>query len=200
MLKRILIPALFLTAFTSLKLSAQTSFDKGQNDLNVGIGVDNTLVPNGGIGVIPPISVSLEHGITDAISLGGYIAFTGSRVSYTGTEWCNHTGYFQNYTDTYTWIYTLIGFRGAYHFAKLIPVPKLDVYAGAMLGVDIYHSSFSTTSNCAEHQAYAASSNPSLVYISVFGGARYRFTDKIGVFGEIGYGVSVLSAGLNVKF
>ena len=35
---------------------------------------------------------------------------------------------------------------------------------------------------------------------SIFLGSRYRFTDRVGVFAELGYGISVLQLGLNLKF
>lgn len=179
--------------------SEAQSFKNGQNDVNIGIGFGNTLTYYGGASVIPPLSISVDHGITDAISLGGYLAYTGAHLSLSGTEWCNHNFGYYNYTDTYSWSDFVIGFRGAYHFAKFIPVDKLDVYAGLMIGFDIEHSSYSTTANCPDH-TYVNGVGTSAAVFSAYGGARYRFNDKFGIFGELGYGIAILNLGLNIKF
>jgi hypothetical protein len=35
---------------------------------------------------------------------------------------------------------------------------------------------------------------------AAYAGARYRFTKHVGIFGELGYGIVVFNAGLNIKF
>jgi hypothetical protein len=190
--------AVLCTILFSLSVSGQ-SFKKGQLDLNLDLGLGNNLA-GPGLTLIPPISASLEYGITDDISLGGYLGFAGSVSKYNGSEWCNHgNGVNYNYTDSYTWTYILIGVRGAYHFGRFIKIDKLDVYAGLMLGNDFAHESYSTTSPCSDHIRYNDVPYGGFFW-SLYGGARYRFTNRFGVFGELGYGVSYLNIGVNFKF
>ena len=93
----------------------------------------------------------------------------------------------------------ILGIRGAYHFGRFINIEKLDVYAGLMLGNDFAKDSYSTNSQCPYHQEYMSRSYGGGV-ASLFVGARYRFTNHVGIFGELGYGISMLNIGLNLKF
>ena len=180
--------------------SQDQAFQKGQKDLNIGIGLGNTIVDGYAYNVWPPISVSLDYGVTDDISIGGYLGFTGASDKYTGWENygpgnSNGGGY---YTDTYRWTYYIVGARAAYHFGKFIKVPKLDLYAGLMLGYDFAHYSYSTTSVYPNHYDNSYQSYGGFAF-SIYGGARYRFTDKVGAFAELGYGISFFTLGVNFK-
>jgi hypothetical protein len=188
---------LILTALATLECNAQ-SYKKGQLDINLGLGVGNTFIDAGSTTMFPAFSASVEYGITRDISLGGYFGIAGATYKYYGWEDNPHYGQY-NYTDTYNWMYFIAGVRGAYHFARLIPVDKLDVYAGLMVGNDFAHETYTTTSNNPDHVPYVERSYGGVV-ASLFAGARYRFTDHFGVFGELGYGITVLTAGVNFKF
>lgn len=191
--------ALLLIFTTTSALRAQ-SFQKGQTDLNLGIGIGNIIIGSGSSNVFPPLSVALEYGITQDISLGAYLGFTGASYSFSSWEDCGHgNGNGQYYTDTYKWSYFIAGVRGAFHFGRFIPNEKLDVYAGLMLGNDFAHSSYSTTSLCPDHREFFGQTYGGGVF-SVYAGARYRFTNRIGIFGELGYGISYLTIGVNFKF
>ncbi|HEV7231631.1 MAG TPA: hypothetical protein VGO45_09905 [Bacteroidia bacterium] len=191
----------FLLLVLGITTGHAQSFQKGQTDINLGIGLGNIIVEPGSINVLPPVSASVEFGITNDISLGGYAAFTGASRTYQGWEDCGQgNGNGQYYVDTYRWSYFILGVRGAYHFGRFIKVDKLDVYAGLMLGNDFAHDSYSTTSICPDHhQGYVGPTYGGFVF-SLYGGARYRFTNHFGVFGELGYGISYLNVGLNFKF
>ncbi|HXB42368.1 MAG TPA: hypothetical protein VNZ49_17650 [Bacteroidia bacterium] len=187
------------------KMNAQ-SFQKQQVDLNIGFGLGNTFVGSGTASMFPPISASLEYGITDAISIGGYLGYAGATWRYIGRDWCpagngngNAYGNYYDYTDTYSWSFYIIGLRGAYHFEKFVKNDKVDLYAGLMLGDDIAKYKYSTTDPCTNHVAYSSPSYGGFIW-SGFAGCRYRFTDKVGIFGELGYGVAYLNLGLNLKF
>ncbi len=189
--------SLVLLAFNSSDIHAQ-SYQKGQVDLNLGLGLGNTFIDAGTYSALPPISLAVEYGITNDISLGGYLAFAGATYKYSAWENCPHLGDYY-YTDTHSWTYTIVGIRGAYHFGRFIKIDRLDVYAGLMLGNDFAKETYSTTSQCPDHFEYVSRTYGGGV-ASLFGGVRYRFTDHLGVFGEVGYGISLLNVGLNIKF
>ena len=197
MKKIILLVLTMFVVSTINNLSAQ-SFNKGQTDINIGIGLGNTIITSGATNVLPPLSLSVEYGITDDISVGGYFGITGASYSYSGWENCGK-GSDQYYIDTYKWSFYIIGARGAYHFGHFIKVDKLDVYAGLMLGDDIAHFSYSTTSTCSDHIGFISSSTYGGFVFSIYAGARYRFTDHFGAFLELGYGITYLNIGLNIK-
>lgn len=158
-------------------------FQNGTTTANLGIGLGTAL---GGLGKArPAISVSIDHGMwgiggPGVISLGGYVGNTGYK--YDGL------GY------TAKWNYTIVGVRGAYHYNGFTNVPKLDVYGGAMFGYNIVkYSSDGDDSTIAD-------SYGSGLGLSGFLGGRWFFAQRIGAYAELGYGVSVLNAGITYKF
>src|SRR5438105_3509520 len=120
---------IFLNAFVNAQ-----SFKKGQVDLNAGIGFGNTFIGEGYTTTVPALSVAVDYAMTDAISIGGYLGYTKAKWEYSGTGFCNNGNgvgnFIYTFTDTYTWDYTIIGIRGAYHFTSLIKNDNLDLYAG----------------------------------------------------------------------
>lgn len=192
---------LFLVCITA-GMEAQ-SFKAKQVDINLGFGLGSRY--RFGIvnvtGYRPPISISGEYGITEDISVGVYLGYTGYSIRYSGTDWCNNgngNGLFYTYEDTYSWSFYIVGLRGAYHFAKLVKDDKIDLYGGAMLGNNFFRYRYTTNSPCTNHISTVSVDHPRLAF-ALFGGCRYRFTEKVGIFGELGYGISYLTLGLNLK-
>ncbi|PPL00893.1 hypothetical protein [Parapedobacter indicus] len=178
----VLFSAIAIVAFVATVAQAQP-FQKGTTAGNVGIGLGTAL---GGLGKArPAISVSVDHGLWDiggpgVISLGGYIGNTGYK-----------------YTDlgyTAKWNYIIVGARGAYHYNGFTELPNLDVYGGAMLGYNIVK--YKTEGGGAD----LSNNYGSGVGLSGFLGGRWLFTENLGAYAELGYGVSVLAVGLTFKF
>jgi len=198
-MKTIIFKITSIVVLATMSIHAQ-SFQKAQLDLDLGIGLGNSIIGTGNTNVIPPLSTSIDFGITNDISIGGYLGFTGASYSYSAWENCGKgNGFGQYYTDTYKWSYFILGVRGAYHFGRFIKIDKLDVYTGLMIGNDFAQSSYSTTSTCPDHAVYVSPTYGGIVF-SAYGGARYRFTDHFGVFAELGYAVAYLNMGVNLKF
>jgi len=152
-----------------------------QADLNVGLGLGGTAFA--GDMTIPPISASYEVGFTDKISGGGYLAYAGSEHKH----WMGWG----------TWSYTniIIGARASYHFYSK---DKIDVYGGLMIGYNIVSSSYKA--NDGYNDYFRDSPSGSALIYSIFGGARYYFSDSFGAFAELGYGISNLTIGVTFKF
>ena len=175
------------------------SFKKGQKDINLGIGLGNTFISSGTESTIPPISASLEFGITDAISLGGYLSYSKASWTY-GPYSSYYNGDYYTYTDKNSWSFYIIGVRGAYHFAEFVKNDKVDLYAGIMLGDNIAKNTYTTTDPHRDpYYTHVSTQSYGGIIFSAFGGCRYRFNDRFGVFGELGFGVAVLNLGLNIK-
>ena len=184
--------------FCSLALSGSAqSFAKSQKDLNIGFGFGNHYAGHSYNSSTPAISIAFDYGITDEISLGGMLGFGGASYQYFYYDNCGTAA--GTFSDTYKYSFTLVGFRGAYHFDKLIKIPQLDAYAGLILYDAIGHYTFSTTNPCGKRGVYASNTYGGF-YFGGFIGARYRFTDHFGVFLELGYGLSEANLGLNYKF
>ena len=176
MLKKVFLAALALIGSVSLA-NAQEVFQKGTTAINAGIGLGSYY---SGI-TIPPLSVSLDYGVADnlingnngSISVGGFAGYTATSHTYGA------------YKSTFSYI--ALGGRGAFHYQF---APKLDTYAGLMLSYDIVSSSYDAFSN------YIKSSH---IDWSLFLGARYFFTEKVGAFAELGYGFYNLNLGVTFK-
>lgn len=93
--------------------SSSSGYAKGDNLLNVGIGLSSYYYGN-------PIGISFEKGIEKDISVGGQLDYNSG----------NYYGYSSGYKAYY------LGARGSIHLCRLlkINVDKLDLYAGLGLG------------------------------------------------------------------
>ena len=150
---------------------AQDIFRKGTQFVNAGIGLGSYI----------PVEVSYERSILDglikgengAIGVGAYLGYYGD------TE--------------YDWRYShyVIGARGAFHYQF---IPKLDTYGGLMIGYNI-----ASVKWVGEGESVGSASASELGY-ALFVGGRYFFKPNLGVYGELGYGVAYLSAGVTLKF
>ncbi|CCH52103.1 hypothetical protein BN8_01076 [Fibrisoma limi BUZ 3] len=167
--------ALFLSAFATSSFAQ--SYKNGDNLLNVGIGLGAYTA--GGL----PIGASFEKGITDQISVGGSFDFARYGYNYGGYKW--------NYTFMY------IGARASYHAGELLNISndKFDPYAGVSLGFRA--ASYKDNSGYSDNYYNPYNSG---LFLGLHIGSRYRFSEKLGVFGEVGYGIAALKLGLSAKF
>jgi hypothetical protein len=177
---------IIIACFTLTQLVAQEStFNKGDKVLNVGLGLGSTLYSGTYYKTtLPPISGSLEFGIVDkvldkgVIGVGPYVGFSSHKWEYSAWGW--------KYTNI------IIGARGVFHYPL---VDKLDTYTGLLLGYDIVSSKeFGVGSG----YDYTASSSG--VAWSWFVGGRYYFSDKFAAMLELGYGIAYLNLGIALKF
>ncbi len=161
-------------------MAQNSQFKKGQIDLQFGVGFLSTLNQNlksGGYSgnstlTIPPLSVSIDFGISNEISLGGTIAYAKTHQDYEGMALGDVTHF-------------IVGLRGLYHFELLT---SLDTYAGGMLGYNVHKISDASSIEKVNGLAY-----------TLLVGGRYRFSKSTGVFLELGYGVASVNVGLNFK-
>jgi hypothetical protein len=187
----------FLLFISCTPLLQAQSFQKGQKDINIGLSVGSRYYGHGYSRSIPNFNVGFDYGITDAISLGGYMGFSSATYEYTMWRNCGG-GNYAYYNDEYRWRFFILGVRGAYHFDKLIQVENLDVYAGLFLGNSFATYSYTTNDPCKPKGTIGTNTYGGPVFDG-FLGARYRFNDKFGVFCEVGYYLGFVNLGLNIK-
>ena len=174
MFKKVFLAVLAIVGSFSIA-NAQEVFHKGTTAINAGVGLGSYY---SGL-ALPPLSVSLDYGVTGnmingnngSISVGGFLGYTATKKFY---------------GDAGASI-AVLGARGAFHYQF---APKLDTYAGLMVSYDIVSSNYDAFSN------YIKSSH---IDWSLFLGARYFFTEKIGAFAELGYGFYNLNLGVTFK-
>jgi hypothetical protein len=182
-LKNIHMKKSFLLAFAFLFVSVafaqrNNSYSQGDKLLNVGIGLNSYY--SGGI----PFGASLEFGVTETISVGANVDYLSYTYNY---------GALGNYKFTALYF----GGRGSYHFNELFNLnnEKVDLYGGATLGYRSFSwkDSFSSTS--------IGDSYGSGVYLGIFVGGKYYFSDNVGGFAELGaIGSTNVRIGLAFRF
>jgi hypothetical protein len=177
---------LFVVVMLSLAqlIAQESTFNKGDKVLNLGIGLGSTLYSGSYYkSQIPPISASLEVGVVDnilekgVVGIGGYLGYSSNKWEYSGWGW--------KYTNI------IIGARGNFHYPL---VNKLDTYTGLLLGYNIASSKEFGTSTGYNYNASSGG-----VVSSWFVGARYYFQEKFGVMVELGYGITYLNLGVSIK-
>lgn len=158
---------------------AQKPFQKGAKLLDVNLGLGS---PYWGSGLSKSLPVNprvgMEIGVTDEISVGGSVAYSGAKYTY-------------RYFDEYTYKYNawFIALRGAYHFD--VDNEKLDPYLGASLGYVV------VSVKGEGNYAYSAGSGAGY---GAFGGVRYYLKPNFGLNAELGYtSFSFLSVGISLK-
>ncbi len=160
------------------------SFGKSVALLSFGVGFPNVVVKyKDGQSGFPLLYAKFEHGfMRDEIGLGGDLS----------TGW----GSFHSYNNSKTNFTAIsIGSLVFYHFNKLIPAKKLDLYVGVGLG---YRHIFYVTN---DPIVLSESSDDDILGMIKLG-IRYHVKPKLSLFAETGYdGMSGFNAGasLNLK-
>ena len=181
---KVLVVLMICTVFCA-GVNAQNVFSKGDNNLNLGVGIGSVLGGTSGYSTTtPPVSVSYERGIIDelfdeksSLGIGAYLGYAANRHDFgNGYDWKSS--------------YTIIGARGALHYQL---IDKLDTYGGLMLGYNVVSTSFSS-------DIRIGTAPQNALGWSLFLGGRYYFTDNIGAFAELGYGIAYLQLGVSFKF
>jgi hypothetical protein len=188
--KRLLAFVVLFICGASLTVGAQHIFSKGDQAVNLGLGIGSYYGGDGYTGSIPPLSVSYEKGIIDGLLDGKGSIGVGGYLGYSANKWETSIN---GDTYGYKYSYMMIGARGAFHYQF---VDKLDSYGGLMLGYNVVGSKyFGTDLGSYKPEASSASG----IGYSAFVGARYHFSDKFAAYGELGYGISALELGISIR-
>jgi len=155
------------------------SFNRSTGIISLGYGFPNDPVgsyDNGVNGVnrvsLGPLYAKFEHGIIrDDIGLGGQIAMSNTWIKYN-----NPSGSYRDRVSAFS-----VGVLGYYHFNKLIPVKRLDVYVGT--GISIRTLSYTYDTNFSDNPNNHSDTN---VYIIGKIGARYYLKPGFGIYAEVG--------------
>ncbi len=163
--------------------SSLSAYSKGDNLLNVGIGIGSPFFGSGYSSSLPVNpSISFEKGITEEISVGGQVAYASSKynVDLPGANY----SFKQNAT--------YIGARGSYHLNEVLKLdPKFDVYGGASLGYVI--------ASVSNNQGFNGTTGSGLGF-GLFAGGKYYFASKTSLFAELGYqSLAVVNVGIAFK-
>lgn len=199
----------FTAALLTGNQSVAQVFEEGTNAVNLGIGLGGfgysyiSRGLNGKYVVSPTFNFAFDRGLKklgpDVLGIGGMVGF--KTVKYTETS----STYYYTYDYDRRWSNIILGVRGTYHLNWWHNVDKLDLYGGVLLGFNIgaYTSNTTRTDRFTGattdfDDGYSAAS--SFPIYGAFAGARFMFTEHFGVYGEVGYSVAALNAGLTFTF
>ena len=158
---------------TAARPRASVAHGKRNVYLNAGVGLATYY--GGGF----PIGVSMEVDAKNNFSVGGSIDYYHYNYGY--------------YSGGYNFVYA--GARGSYHLGEALNVQSrdFDPYIGATLG-------FRYAGTGGSYSYYDGYGYNSGLYVGIHLGARMMFSQNIGAFAEVGYGVSAVKLGLAAKF
>jgi len=128
------------------------------------------------------------------LGLGAYFGYKTANYKY--NDWYYNGN---KYYYSHNWTYMFIAARGAYH-AEVLMTDKAELYFGAVLGLRIQSYRYETNSLDPDKDAYQIQESSVYPGYSLFVGGRYYLTDNVGLFAELGYGISYLTAGASFKF
>ncbi len=155
--------------------------------LSFGLGFPNTLpydynYHSGGRSGFGPVMAKYEMAVRDEVGIGAVVDAAYSQFRYTAAS--------REYRDKAFGLG--VSFLGYYHFNKLIPVHKLDVYGG--VGINISH--VAVTNDLADYKDGYIDVLPALV-----AGARYYFRPTFAPyleFGRTNYSYANIGISLNL--
>jgi hypothetical protein len=151
-------------------------FGMGYTDIGAVIGV-------GGVGsASASFGGRFEHAIKALPDLGN--GMLGIQAAFDYYSWSGGTG-----LGTYSWKYIPIGVTANYHFR--VSEPKIDPFVGLGLGYQ-----YITCDAPGLGSGYCSSS---AIYFIGRAGARYFFSPKMVVYGDVGAGGATLNLGVMFK-
>ena len=185
--------ALFLLLLL-IVLGSSTSLQAQSNklqhyDLSLGVGLFPTFLKDKGKQVVQPLALSASYRLAPNISAGLILGFSSTESSQT-IHWEPQPARLRNNFST-------AGLRFAAHTTRF---ENWDVYGGLTLAY--MHSQIDILQGDAEKwkQRYGIREHSGRMITTAFLGSRFKVGDHLGVFAELGFGVSLLQAGFSYRF
>ena len=182
-----IITILFLV--TPLFLSAQYKsptrlFGKGQIDVKAGVGVLSTYMKDNPQTVVPPVSLGADWFVANNISLGAYAGYSKSN---------SRPSEDLSYATNETFIADV---RLGFHYTK---IDRLNVYGGLSVGYQQVNITPSNPELTKTMENTGMKEQSSKMIYTGFVGTQYAISPRYSVFGELGYGISILRFGLGYR-
>ena len=174
-MKKLTLAFVVIAVLCLLVSTGNAQYEKAKSYLGprIGIGVNGSSIAFG---------AGYEYGVTDEISIGALVDY----YQYSYTAWSDWGG---KYT------YIIIGAQGNYHFGKTLKWDsKLDPFAGVVLA----YENITWKWNDQSYDVYS----PTASGITFGGqaGIRYFLSPSLALYGQVGFGITYLKAGVDFKF
>jgi len=177
-------------------------FDENTHIINLGVGFGTGYYRDYrgagyNYGSTPAMSITYEQAWPKRLGPGylGVGAYLGFQHAHSRNDYDYSYGGSPYYYE-HTWNNYMIAARAAYHW-DVLNSKRAEVYGGALVGVRIQTYNYTTNDPYTNHSLDDGSVYPAY---SLFAGARWYFAKNVGVFGEVGFGISYATVGLSFKF
>ena len=184
---------LLLLSF-SAATAQNTQIKVGDSQVSAGIGLIPTFIGDNGKTIVPPLSVRYAYQVSEKFSLGAFASYSSTSSALIK----NNDGS----TNLFNTEMLMIGVRPAVHFLNL---KNWDGYGGFSFGYNIPMVDVATTTpepqtgdDFKATPTFYREAKNNFSY-SGFIGATYFVKKNIGVYGEVGYGISLLNLGVTIK-
>ncbi|MCB0568769.1 MAG: outer membrane beta-barrel protein [Phaeodactylibacter sp.] len=184
----VILTSLLVFCFSSV--ISQTTFKKGDIELATGIGIFSTFAKDNPNTIVPPVSARIGVRLASNFSLGGYAAYSSSQSNQIALP----DGNFKDVDNEFL----ILGLRAAAHANRM---ENWDIYGGAMLGYNIPKVQQTVTDSKSVGDDAPTFSSPAqnkFTYSAFVGGSYYPIKN-LGVFAEVGYGISIFNMGVSLK-
>jgi hypothetical protein len=189
--------AISILLFTALflNLNAQSvNLKPGQVQLGIGIGLVSTYAADVTNSVVPPLSAQLDVFVNPNFSLGGFLAYSKAE----GETVYQNAGIAEAFVNETV----MAGLRTTVHSNDL---NNWRIYGGFMIGASLPSIDKTVSLLPGELQrddelpTFSRPAQNSLLF-SGFVGTRRYLNDKWSVYGELGFGISLVNVGTSYKF
>ncbi|MDF2438021.1 MAG: hypothetical protein K0Q95_2397 [Bacteroidota bacterium] len=209
--------SIFLITILSFGLQARDGFENKsllQDNSGTKCFNENTKVLNAGVGfgsgyyrsykgagyvnrTSPAINLSYEQALPKKLGpgylgLGAYLAYQSSRSRYNNSKYNGNYYYYEH-----KWKNFIVAARGAYHL-DFLNSERAEIYGGVIAGLRIQTYNYETN-NPDPYTYYGLKQGSVYPVAAAFLGARWYFLPNIGVYGEVGSGISYATVGFSFK-
>ncbi|MCW3104073.1 MAG: hypothetical protein JWO09_2513 [Bacteroidetes bacterium] len=171
--------------------SGSKCFDENSKVLNLGVGFASASYYRSYRGKgynyrsSPAFSLSYEQALKNKLGpgflgIGAYLGYQSSTARYNNSYYNGGLYYYEHKWKSYT-----VAARAAYHL-DFLNSERAEIYAGVTVGVNIRTYRYETNSPDPNSAYYSLSNGAVAPAYSAFLGARWYFTQNIGLFGELG--------------
>jgi hypothetical protein len=162
--------------------------EKGSKFLSVGVGLLPTFFKDDAEVLIPPSSLNFEKKISDIFSIGSTFGYSQSASQ----ENINKSDDRRRYQHNAYFLGLKLG-------AHCVSMEKWDIYGGTAIGY--YHSQIKSLDGAfgATEEFMGIKPNRGKIMMNAFVGARFSCCGPVVLFGEVSYGISLLTVGVGYK-
>ncbi len=158
-------------------------------DISAGIGLFPTFLKDEGRMIVPPLSLTADYRVAPNFSVGLFLGYSSTESNQAQID-DEEAVLFRNR-------FSSVGLRLAAHTTGF---ENWDIYGGLTFGY--MHSNIDAEQAMLEKMALQKGIRPSSgkLVMTGFLGSRVKVSRRVGIFAELGFGVSLVQTGISYRF